>query len=867
MFRFGRHTPSGRWLAGALTAAMTCSLAMPIPAASTSSDPNATAIDAPSRAAHVLRGSLRAIALGEPARRYIDRTTVSRHTDRIEIAVRIELDGDAEASVLRQLAVAGARVANVDGGTVEAYVAPEALRGMSELERIASIYPIRRPLATATNIGASIHGAADWHLAGFTGAGIKVGIIDLGFSGLPERVGHELPTEVHARCYAYVGTFTPDLAACANGETHGTAVAETIADMAPGVELFVANPISMLDMLSTIAWMTGSGVRVINASWASGYVFEGPGDGTSPHQFSTYALVDRAASGGALWVNAAGNEGQTGWVGAWTDGDGDRVLEWSAGDERNSVTLGAREPIIVAIRWADPWGASTNDYSLQLLNGATVVASSDDLQAGYGDPFEIIEYVAPTAGTYDIQVQQVAGAPTGRLQMLAYTGPYANLHYQVPAGTLPAPVDGANPGMLAVGAVNVASPDIVEPYSSRGPTLDGRIKPDLVAVDCAPTTIIVTFCGTSQATPFVTGAAALLLQADPSLTPAQLAERLRSRTVPIGSPVPNAASGWGRLSLGPVPATAAARLVFVGPTVGAVAGTPLAGQPTVGIVDGAGATVSSGPSSTATVTLVLKGPSGATFTCDGGLSRPAVQGVAYFTGCAVDVAGLGYSVEALAVGLPSIVSAPFEILPLGASMPLVAEAASSTITWSEAVTIRGRLSPSETGAGRELEFERSTDGVRWAEVATGMTDSAGAASMPVRAATSAWYRVCFDGASDLPIAMSYPIYVTVRQKLAFQASVPPPRTIATGRKVTFTTTVRPMLATNPTPMVTFVVYRRIGAGWVLFKRTSVIVDPAGRATLAWTFSKAGSWYVRAQAPATRSNAASAWSPVARYTVR
>ncbi|HET9481924.1 MAG TPA: hypothetical protein VFP98_09230, partial [Candidatus Polarisedimenticolia bacterium] len=269
----------------------------------------------------------------------------------------------------------------------------------------------------------------------------------------------------------------------------------------------------------------------------------------------------------------------------------------------------------------------------------------------------------------------------------------------------------------------------------------------------------------------------------------------------------------------------------------------------------------------ATVTLALKGPSGATFTCDGGLSRPAVQGVAYFTGCAVDVAGLGYSVEASAVGLPSIVSAPFEILPLGASMPLVAEAASSTITWSEAVTIRGRLSPSEIGAGRELEFERSTDGVRWAEVATGMTDSAGAASMPVRAATSAWYRVCFDGASDLPIAMSYPIYVTVRQKLAFQASVPPPRTIATGRKVTFTTTVRPMLATSPTPTVTFVVYRRIGAGWVLFKRTSVIVDPAGRATLAWTFSKAGSWYVRAQAPATRSNAASAWSPVARYTVR
>src|SRR3972149_1843037 len=77
--------------------------------------------------------------------------------------------------------------------------------------------------------------------------------------------------------------------------------------MAPGVELFIADPISMLDTQQTVAWMTSNGVRIINASWSSDYLFEGPGDGTSPYPDSTYALVDQAVAGGALWANGAGH--------------------------------------------------------------------------------------------------------------------------------------------------------------------------------------------------------------------------------------------------------------------------------------------------------------------------------------------------------------------------------------------------------------------------------------------------------------------------------------------------------------------------------------------------------------------------------
>ena len=290
--------------------------------------------------------------------------------------------------------------------------------------------------------------------------------------------------------------------------------------MAPGVELYLADPISQLDTVKTIEWMTASGVRIINASWSAGYVFEGPGDGSSLYEDSNYALVDQAVAGGAFWVNSAGNSGHAGWTGNWADGDGDSLMEWSGDDERNSLNLAAAERVVIAIRWADPWGTASNDYDLELQQGLAVVASSQDRQAGLADPFEVLEYTAPAAGIYDIVIRRIAGAPTSRMQMLAYAGAFANLEHQVVAGTLPAPADSANPGMVTIGAVNVASPSTIEPYSSQGPTLDGRIKPDLVAVACAPTTVDPFFCGTSKSAPFVTGAAALILQADPGLTPA-----------------------------------------------------------------------------------------------------------------------------------------------------------------------------------------------------------------------------------------------------------------------------------------------------------------------------------------------------------
>ncbi|URZ09769.1 S8 family serine peptidase [Clostridium felsineum] len=78
--------------------------------------------------------------------------------------------------------------------------------------------------------------------------------------------------------------------------------------------------------------------------------------------------------------------------------------------------------------------------------------------------------------------------------------------------------------VITVGSTHKTEPELygVSSFSSKGPTGDGRIKPDLVAPgeevsSTAPNNIYTTASGTSAATPFVSGAAAQLIKAYPNL--------------------------------------------------------------------------------------------------------------------------------------------------------------------------------------------------------------------------------------------------------------------------------------------------------------------------------------------------------------
>ncbi|RLE67967.1 MAG: hypothetical protein DRJ43_06405, partial [Thermoprotei archaeon] len=105
--------------------------------------------------------------------------------------------------------------------------------------------------------------------------------------------------------------------------------------------------------------------------------------------------------------------------------------------------------------------------------------------------------------------------------------------------------------VITVGAVDKSA--TIAPFSSRGPTLDLRLKPEVVAPgvyirSAYPLTGAwglgaAVMSGTSMATPHVAGIAALLLEAFPSMSPDDVKSLIASTAVPLRSTIFDVGAG------------------------------------------------------------------------------------------------------------------------------------------------------------------------------------------------------------------------------------------------------------------------------------------------------------------------------------
>ena len=513
------------------------------------------------------------------------------------VGVTIYLSGNAE-EVVSFLNDNGGDPRNVGEDYIEAYVPVLLLGKTSELPGVLRVREIVPPQGTnggVTSQGVGEHGSPAWNEAGYNGQGIKVGVIDVGFEGFRGLMGTDLPASVKARCYTLIVLHSPDLDHCelvssAIGNIfpgygdHGTIVAEAIIDVAPEASLYIANPYTPADLRKTVDWMIEEGVSVINHS--SGWFFGGPGDGTSPDSVDPLRTVDRAVEAGIVWVNSAGNEARRTWFGPYSDPDGNGYISFdgSFNDEDNGLQLRRGEVIIVQLRWEDSWGEATRDFDLVLVSedtnrdvkpistnwlnnwtvvrilinwvvspiamGDALVSSEDPQSERQGDvPHEWLVFAPLQNGEYAIRVVHRGGSEPKWIQLVVSPGILHDIEHHTRFGSIISPAESANPGMLAVGAAPWHNVSTIEDYSSRGPTPDGRIKPDIVGATCAESALAplrggrTGFCGTSQAAPHVAGLVALARQRFPNYSPQEVVDYLKGHTEQKGLEHPN--NTWG----------------------------------------------------------------------------------------------------------------------------------------------------------------------------------------------------------------------------------------------------------------------------------------------------------------------------------
>ena len=491
---------------------------------------------------HLNRLAIQSAQAGQHGVDVITTSALSYSGSSVAVTVRLSHGSDTIAAFISD---GGGIVANVGEDYVEAYVPPQLLAELSELDGILHVDEIIPSQPHILSQGRAIHGVSPWNTRGFFGTSAKVGIIDGGFEGFGALIGTELPPTVVSRCYTSIGVFSSDLDDCENGSSHGTAVAEAIIDIAPGATLYIATASSRADDLATVNWMTEQGVTIINRSM--GRTYQGPGDGTSPLPNNVFTMIDAAVSGGALFVNAAGNSAEQTWYGAYSDTDGDGWHNFLGTDEINNFDLVGGKGYIFELRWEDSWDAAVRDLDLELYDSSKtrVDGSFDDQNGTTGKiPYETINFTAPTSGKYGLAVKHFSGVLPSWLQIRVFGEP--KLDYATSARSITPAAESTNPGLLAVGAAAWSAPNTIEAFSSQGPTMDGRTKPDIVGADRGDSATYgpAGFAGTSQASPHVAGLAVLVKQKFPLMTPAQVATYIKNNALPRGA-APNNIWGFG----------------------------------------------------------------------------------------------------------------------------------------------------------------------------------------------------------------------------------------------------------------------------------------------------------------------------------
>ena len=483
----------------------------------------------------------------------------------------VEIFGDVEAIASAVAAANGSVIyKSTNWGVVTAAI---PLAAVTPIASRSDVTKMRAPSFARTNVGALTSQGYVSHEAnkvvnnlGFNGTGVKVGV--LSDSASAARIA-ALKASGDLKASA---TVLPGQTGPTTGEDEGTAMMEIIQDMAPGADLIFATAFtSEASFADNILALAAAGCKVIvdDVSYFDEGVFQ---DGIVAQAVNTVTAAgvtyfSSAGNSGSLTKNTSGTwEGDfqdggavSGTVGTF-EGNVGRVHNFGTTTTPQNFDVLNTATTYVTLKWSDPLGASANDYDLFVLNaaGTTILGFGGDVQDGPGgEPFEI---AYRTNGT--------AFPAASRIVAVKYLGATRALHLDTLGGTLSIATSGSTYGHNAgANTVSMAATywnsaktgtraftgfaNTNETFSSDGPrkifynpngtpitpgnllfaTSGGTTltKPDFAAADGVSTKTpgFLPFFGTSAASPHAAGIAALILQARPGYTPAQVKTAMR----------------------------------------------------------------------------------------------------------------------------------------------------------------------------------------------------------------------------------------------------------------------------------------------------------------------------------------------------
>lgn len=374
---------------------------------------------------------------------------------------------------------------------------------------------------SVTSEGVASMGADDWLANNWKGAGINIGIVDVGFSDYPDLQDNYAGVNEYS-CVKGSMLFPPftDIGRTGN-YTRGALVAQVVCDVAPFASVYVIRIANFEDMKTAVDRLIAliqsdtthnrSAEKIIMVSGMNATRPQGPGDGTFPSitdpsnptgPDGSNSAIHYAQNKGILWVNMAGNYRLSHW-------SGDDVLNaigfepFAGGDTFNRFTWrAAAGPVAITLRWSGSWPLQNRETDFNLYvtcgpNGEYTAKSENqqlaDTGGNYPYPREYLIFPDPNASikpTTDVdcaiqvkRMNQLNSPPAAHLDLFVLS-PQVVLSHSTPGSSVPSEENALSVGSYCVWNNTVDATSSYGPLNNAddigAPNPNNTMKPDVV---------------------------------------------------------------------------------------------------------------------------------------------------------------------------------------------------------------------------------------------------------------------------------------------------------------------------------------------------------------------------------------------------